>query len=137
MDSEIQLTQLLLNKFCQKFQNLQRLVINVKNDENEENPCLILLLRCLSGIIKKNNTMMKLQLSSSFNDIDKLAKMIQDTGIEIHGLDILIQDAVSIDCLKPIVLNNSKLEYYIWKSGSLWKCCWKIYIKFVIKCKKQ
>ena len=110
-DSDRKSTQLLINKFCQKFENLQRLTINSTDDEDEENTCLILLLRCLSGIINKNNTIVKLKLACSVNDYDELAKMTQDTQIKICGLDISIDDESPIDYLKPIVLNNPKLEY--------------------------
>ena len=104
-------TQLLCNKFAQKFENLQRL--KIKQYSNEKNGCLILLLRCLNPIIKKNNIPMSLRVDSSFHDGGMLVKMIQDVAITICQLAIRIEDEESniIDCLKPIVLKNSQLEY--------------------------
>ena len=103
-------TQMLFNKFSQKFTNLQSL--KIAECQLRKNMCLVLLLRCLSGIIKKNKTVVELKVNSGFPDCDKLVKMIQDTEIAICGLNVLIDIEKSIDCcLIPIVLNNSKLEY--------------------------
>ena len=104
-------TQLLFKKFGEKFENLQNLKIRQRNTET--NPCLVLLLRCLNGIIKKNKTMVALELVSDFEDNDKLMKMIQDTQIKIfiYRLDIWIDDGpIPIDCLKSVILNNPNFE---------------------------
>ena len=103
-------TQLLLNKFCQKFKNLQSL--NITLEEKITNMGLILsLLRCLSPIMKENNAMLVLQIYASFPDRDELVKTIQDTEIKVGRLIIVIDEEKSIDCFKPILLKNSKLEY--------------------------
>ena len=110
INSETKSTQLLFNKFAQKFNNLQSLKVML--DQVKKNVCLILLLRCLSPIIKQNSTMVELDVDSSFIDCDKLVKMIQDTGIKIYQLSVWITEpeSIGIGCWKPIILNNAKLE---------------------------
>ena len=101
-------TQMLFNKFSQKFTNLQSLkVIQIPL---RKNMCLVLLLRYLSGIIKKNKTMVALKVNCGFGDCDELVKMIQETEIAICRLNIIIDRVSSIDCLKPIIVHNSQLE---------------------------
>ena len=98
-------TQLLVNKFAHKFNNLQSLkAIDYKL-------CLILLLK--SPIIKQNSAMVALGVDSGFIDCDKLMEMSQDTEIKIYQLSIWIMDekSIAIDTWKPIILNNAKLEY--------------------------
>ena len=113
LNPETKPCQLLFKKFAQKFNNLQSLDLTLRHVKN--NLCLILLLRYLSHIIKQNSTMVALDLDSSAIDCDKLGKMIQDTRIEIYHLKVLISDeestSTAFDGLKPIVLNNAKLEY--------------------------
>ena len=111
LNPETKSTQLLFKKFAQKFNNLQSLKVTL--DKVKKNVHLILLLRCLSPILKQNSTMVALDVDSTFMDCDKLTKMIQDTGIKIYQLSIWITEerSIAIDCLKPILLNNAKLEY--------------------------
>ena len=58
LNPQIKSTQLLMDKFVQKFKNLQRLKIEIRHKTgDEENMGLILLLKCLTPILKNNNTL--------------------------------------------------------------------------------
>ena len=117
LNPDLKSIQFLFNKFAQKFENLQNLTL--KHDSTKTNKIaivnVVLLLRCLSCIIKKNNTHVSLYLFLSFGDCDKLGKMIHDTGIKIAQLALrrikVSEESFTIDCLKPVIINNQQLEY--------------------------
>ena len=124
LNPETKSTQLLFNKLAQKFQNLQRLSLKMNQDKAKKSMFLV-SLKCLRPIIKKTSTVMTLKLHSGFAECDKLAKIIQDTGIKMSHLKICEFDH-AIDDFKPIIFNSPNLESLtIDKSYLGRKCCEK------------
>lgn len=111
-DTDPESIELSMKKFAQKFKNLQRL--KIKYDATKTNTGLTSLLGYLAIILRKNSTMvaMDVDLDSNFSDSSQLVKILQDTGIAINRLGISIEeDKESLGRFKPVMLNNPKLEY--------------------------
>ena len=105
MNTQSESIKLLLKQFAQTFKSLKYL------DMFSSDLCLILLLKYLCSIIKKNDTQVTLWLGTNSTYFDLFREIVEETGIKIGRLEIWVHKNMSMDWFKAIILNNRKIEY--------------------------
>ena len=113
------LPKILLSEFVNKLINLQYLIMTCYEQSVERHLNLILLLKYLSDILKKNNARVVFSIVSCYADGKKLIDMIVENGIKINELNIWMDVQESIEFLLPVIFTShlEKLTFDYWISG--------------------